>query len=92
MEKDSETKPFTRWDGKYCPDCSSKLKINNQQKHYQCLKCEIDFFDNEIKIKFQKSVVVGVTKTGKLVHRVMPDPMRGYKPPKLRKLEEYDND
>ena len=92
MEKDSETKPFTRWDGKYCPDCSSMLKINNQQKHYQCLKCEIDFFDNEIKVKFQKNVIVGVTKKGKLIHRVMPDPMRGYKPPKLRKLEEYDND
>jgi len=81
---------FTRFDGKYCPDCNTKLHLKDT--FYSCGKCEIDFFEDEIKIKFQKSVIVGVTKTGKLIHRVLPDPMRGYKPPKLRKLEEYDNE
>jgi len=81
---------FTKFDGKYCPDCNAKLHLKDT--FYSCGKCEIDFFEDEIKIKFQKSVVVGVTKTGKLIHRVLPDPMRGYKPPKLRKLEEYDNE
>ena len=79
---------FTKFDGKFCPDCNSKLY--RKDKFYSCSKCEIDFFDNEIKIKFQKSVVVGVTKTGQLIHRVLPDPMRGYKPPKLKKLEDYE--
>jgi len=80
---------FTRFDGKYCPDCNTKLFLKN--KFYSCDKCEIDFFDDEIKIKFQKSVIVGVTKTGKLIHRVLPDPNRGYNPPKLtKKLEDFE--
>jgi len=82
---------FTKFDGKYCPDCNNKLRKNNAHKFYTCVECEIDFFDHEIKIKFQKSVVVGITKTGKLIHRVLPDPMRGYKPPKLtKKIEDYE--
>jgi len=82
---------FTKFDGKYCPDCNSKMKKNNDHKFYSCVECEIDFFDKDIKVVFQKSVIVGVTKTGKLIHRVLPDPMRGYKPPKLRKkIEDYE--
>jgi len=81
---------FTNFDGKYCPDCSGKLR-KTTHKFYTCVKCEIDFFDKDIKIVFQKSVVVGVTKTGKLIHRVLPDPMRGYKPPKLtKKIEDFE--
>jgi len=81
---------YTKWDSKRCPHCET-ICNSNYRTFYYCPTCKIDLFDDELKIVFQKSVVVAIDKkTGKNIHRVVPDPMRGYKPPKLRKKDNHD--
>ena len=83
------------WDGKRCPECDGKchkrlLKYPNPFECYVCDECEMDWFNHELKIIPQKPVVIGVDKKGKLDFRVVKDTSRGYNPPKLKKLEDYE--
>lgn len=84
------TVEYTKNDSKRCPTCGT-ICIKGAKEFYYCQTCKIDLFDDELKIVFQKSVVVAIDKkTGQNIHRVIPDPMRGYKPPKLRKKDNHD--
>jgi len=83
------------WDGKICPDCNGKvtkrlLKYPRPFHSYVCDECKMDWFPSELNILPQKPVVIGIDKKGKMEFRCMKDTSRGYKPPKLKKLEEYE--
>jgi len=77
-------------DGKYCPDCDSKLdkrliKWPTKFYAYWCDDCKIDFFIDDVTILPQKTVCIGYGKKGKPKYRIYKDTSRGYNPPKLRK-------
>jgi len=75
-------------DGKYCPDCDSKLGKRLMKwpwifEAYWCKNCKMDFFIEDVTILPQKTVCIGYKK-GKPEYRVYKDVSRGYNPPKLR--------
>jgi hypothetical protein len=76
-------------DGKYCPDCNSKLskkiiKWPTIFEAYWCSGCKLDYFIDDVTILPQKTVCIGHSKKGKPKYRVFKDTSRGYNPPKLR--------